>query len=518
MRRFRFAIGLVVVIALGLVGTRLLNPLPPLEGRVPSAAYTDTTETVLGRAIAPFAEAHPGDSGVLPLPSGRDAFAARMLFARAAERSIDVQYYIWRRDLTGMLLFEELRRAADRGVRVRILLDDNNTSGLDDVLSALDAHPQIEVRLFNPFVIRGIRWLGYATDFPRLNRRMHNKSFTVDNQVTIIGGRNVGNEYFDAVPEGDLVFADLDVLTVGPIVREVSADFDRYWASGSSYPADRLLPPVDDAVQAVLRAEADGVERRPEAREYLEALRERPLVADLLAGRLGFEWTTVRMVSDDPAKGLGRAPPQTLLPRQIVATMGEPKHSLDLVSPYFVPTRNGAERVTALAAAGVKIRILVNSLEATDVAVVHSGYIDHRKALLRSGVTLYEMRLVAGPEPRERTGIFGSGASSLHAKTFAADRERIFIGSFNVDPRSMRLNTELGFIIESRALAGRLSEVFSDLVPSNAYEVRLSDSGDVYWLERRGGEVVRHDTEPGTTFGQRLFVWAMSWLPIDSLL
>jgi putative cardiolipin synthase len=519
MRRLRVAIGLVTVIVLGLVGSRLLNPLPPLDDRVPSTAYTDTADTLLGRAIAPLAATHAGYSGVTALPSGRDAFAARMLFARAAERSIDVQYYIWRRDLTGTLLFEELRRAADRGVRVRVLLDDNNTSGLDDILAALDAHPQIELRLFNPFVIRGMRWLGYATDFSRLNRRMHNKSITIDSQVTIIGGRNVGDEYFDAVPEGDLVFADLDVLAVGPIVRDVAADFDRYWASGSSYPAEQFLPPADDAAQAALRAEAERVEQDPAAREYLDALHERPFMADLLAGRLGFEWTTVRMVSDDPAKGLGRALPQTLLPRQIVEAMGEPKHSLDLVSPYFVPTKAGVERITALAEEGVQVRILVNSLEATDVDVVHSGYIDHRKTLLRAGVKLYEMRLVGAPEPRERTGLLGSGASSLHAKTYAADRERIFIGSFNFDQRSMRLNTELGFVIESRALAGRLSAIFDDLVPQNAYEVRLSETGDLYWFERgRGAEIVRHDTEPGTTFVQRLFVRVLSWLPIESLL
>ena len=244
------------------------STLPSLEGRTSSSVPSDTGETRLGRAISPLISAHPGRSGVYTLRDAGDAFAARARLAERADRSLDVQYYIWRKDCTGTLMFEALHKAADRGVRVRLLMDDNNTSGLDPTLAALDSHPNIEVRLFNPFVIRRPRALGYLTDFFRLNRRMHNKSFTADNQATIIGGRNVGDEYFGAT--NGVLFADLDVLAIGPVVNEVSESFDLYWASGSSYPANRLLPPATSNSLAELAAAASQVARSPEAAAYFE--------------------------------------------------------------------------------------------------------------------------------------------------------------------------------------------------------------------------------------------------------
>ena len=206
----------------------------------------DTSDSPLGKAALPMVQAHPGKSGVFALADGRDAFAARVLLADASECSLDVQYYIWNGDKTGTLLFEALRRAADRGVRVRLLLDDNNIAGLDTVLAALNSHPNIEVRLFNPFMHRRWRVLSFLTDFRRLNRRMHNKSFIVDRQACIIGGRNVGDEYFDA-GQG-LSFVDLDVLAIGTVVEDVSVDFERYWTSESSYPAERVLARVSQTV------------------------------------------------------------------------------------------------------------------------------------------------------------------------------------------------------------------------------------------------------------------------------
>ena len=513
-----FLLAIVVSIA-GLAAVRALTPLPPLEGRERSTAFTDTEETRLGRAIAPLAEAHPGTSGIHALAGAHDAFAARMLLAETAERSLDVQYYIWRNDNTGTLLFEALHAAADRGVRVRLLLDDNNTFGMDGVLAALDSHPAIEIRLFNPFVLRGARWLGYLTDFSRLNRRMHSKSFTADNQATIVGGRNVGDEYFDAAPEGELVFSDLDVLAVGPIVREVSSEFDHYWASGSAYPASRVLPPADPRGLGALRERAARTKHDPAAAEYTRAALESPFVAQLLEGRLSLEWAPTTMVSDDPAKGLGQAPPDGLITSEMRRAIGDPQSSLDLVSPYFVPAAAGTKAFAALAARGVKVRILMNSLEATDIDAVHSGYAKRRRSLLEAGIRLYEMQLVpeTGAADR-RAGPFGSSASSLHAKTFAVDRRRLFVGSFNFDPRSANLNTELGFVIESTALTARLTGLFDDTVPDIAYEVHLAPTGDVYWTARRGNGTVRYDTEPGTTFLQRAAVRVLSWLPIETLL
>lgn len=517
MRRFRFAIGLVVVIALGLVGTRLLNPLPPLEGRVPSAAYTDTTETVLGRAIAPFAEAHPGDSGVLPLPSGRDAFAARMLFARAAERSIDVQYYIWEDDLSGTLLYEALHRAADRGVRVRLLLDDNRTAGHDSLLAGLDAHPSIEVRLFNPFKHRRWRVLDYVFDFSRINRRMHNKTFTVDNQVTIIGGRNVGDEYFGANQEA--VMYDLDVLAIGPIVNDVSQDFDRYWASPSSYPASVMLAGVEPLPLTELHDESERIERAATAQAYVEAIMKEPSVQGLLEGDLRLYWARTHLVSDDPNKVFDEANSDDFLWVQVRSLLDDPVSEMLLISPYVVPHVQGMEFLTSVAEGGAAVKVLTNSLEATDVAAVHAGYAKWRKDLLESGVRLYELKRNSSTPVTTSGGSLGSTASTLHAKSFAVDRARVFIGSFNFDPRSANLNTEIGFVIESPELASAMSDLFIRDIPRYTYEVRLRRDGrGLEWIERRNGEEIIHETEPGSTYARRAIVAILSLLPIDWLL
>ncbi len=501
--------------------------LPPLDDRTESSAITGTGDTRLGRGIAPVAAAHPGLSGIYPLLDAQDAFAARILLTRAADRSLDIQYYIWHADLSGTLLFEAIREAADRGVRVRLLLDDNNTTGLDPVLAALDAHPQIEVRLFNPFVLRTPRLLGYLTNPLRLNRRMHNKSFTADNQATLIGGRNIGDEYF-AAHDGSL-FIDLDVLAVGPVVRDVSDDFDRYWACASSYPIDRLLPAASDAHPATIASRASLAERDPKAREYIDAIHHSPFVTQLLHSELPFEWVPVQMLSDDPAKGLGLVPKEKLLMNKLQQALGEPQRELGLVSGYFVPTLAGVQAFTELAQRGVHIHIMTNALTATDIGIVHAGYAKRRKPLLQAGIALYEMRRPSQdkrPPRRQRRRIRGAGSaallrrsgSTLHAKTFSVDSERVFVGSFNFDPRSFHLNTELGFLIHSPALARRIQRAFEDLIPENAYEVRLSEQGRLYWLELDGDITIRHDSEPGVSRLRRAGVAMLSWLPIEWLL
>jgi cardiolipin synthase C len=518
MRALRATATAIVVAAVALAGVRWLNPLPSLEGRSVSSALLDTEQTRLGRGIAPLIAQHPGLAGIHALPNARESFAARVLLARGAERSLDVQYYIWRGDLTGTLLFAELREAAQRGVRIRLLLDDNNTVGLDAILAALDAEANIEVRLFNPFVIRTPRLIGFVTDFFRLNRRMHNKSFTADSQATIVGGRNVGDEYFDAVTGDALLFADLDVLTIGPVVRDVSADFDRYWASASAYPADRLLAPVAQAEMTHLEARYADTANDPAAAAYMAAIRDSTVIAGALAGTLPFDWAPARMVSDDPAKGLGLASRDDLFLQRLLEIVGEPTTELQLVSPYFVPTSSGVETFTRLARGGVRIALLVNSLAATDVDAVHSGYTRRRKPLLEAGIRLYEMRRESQIEPVRRTGIFGSSASSLHAKTFAVDRQRLFVGSFNFDPRSANLNTEIGFVIESPRLARVLADGFERGIPERAYEVQLDRDGSLFWTETVDGETLRYDVEPETTTLQRALVFVLSLLPIEPLL
>lgn len=507
---------LALALAVGILGG---CSLPALDHRTHTSSLPPelADDTRLGRAIAPQTAAHPGRSGIYPLAQAHDAFAARMLLSAAAERTLDVQYYIWRKDTTGILLLEALHAAADRGVRVRLLLDDNGITGLDDELAALAAHPNIEVRLFNPFIFRPFKPLGYLTNFSRANRRMHNKSFTVDNQATIIGGRNVGDEYFGA--GSGVLFADLDALAVGPVVKEVSADFDRYWNSESAYPIELLVPQAGAEQLDALTSKASLTQRSPDAAGYVKALHELPFIQQLLENSLALEWAPTRMVSDDPAKALGKAPPEGLLTHQLAAILGEPRGNIELVSPYFVPTAAGVKAFRSLAQQGVRIRILTNSLSATDVAVVHAGYAKWRKDLLQAGITLYEMRS-APSDPRRGKGVgrFGSSGSSLHAKTFSVDQSRVFIGSFNFDPRSANLNTELGFVIDSPAMAQRIGNAFSVQVPENAYEVQLSDQGKLVWLEHRDGRIVQHDTEPGSGIWRRASVWFFSLLPIEWML
>ncbi|MGH7624049.1 MAG: phospholipase D family protein [Gemmatimonadaceae bacterium] len=473
-------------------------------------------ETKLATVLQPQIQAHPGHSGVVMLSDGRDAFAARVLLADAAERTLDLQYYIWHADLSGTLLFGAVHRAADRGVRVRLLLDDNATAGLDATLAALDAHPNIEVRLFNAFVHRRVRVLGYLTDFSRLNRRMHNKSFTVDNEVTIVGGRNVGDEYFGA--DQELSFVDLDVLAVGPVVQDVSADFDRYWECASSCPVARVIRVPKPESLAALSALCARAEHDPDAQAYVEAVARRPFVQELLAGDLALEWVPVRLVSDDPAKGLDRVSRKELLAVRLRRIIDSPAAELDLISAYFVPGRHATESFAGLARGGVRVSVLTNSLEATDVAAVHAGYARRRKPLLAAGVTLFELKRT-GAERGARDRVFGgSSGSSLHTKTFSVDRLRLFVGSFNFDPRSTRLNTEMGFIIESAKLAGGTADAFINGIPDRAYTVRLNQSGALEWVERVDGREIVYDRDPKTSIWLRAAVQLLSLLPIDWLL
>ncbi|HEX5629266.1 MAG TPA: phospholipase D family protein [Usitatibacteraceae bacterium] len=489
--------------------------LPPQEGRVPSAALEDTSGTQLALAVGPVVAAHPGKTGIHPLFDPRDAFAARALLAAAAGKSIDAQYYIWHGDTVGNLVFQALRQAADRGVRVRLLLDDMNTAGLDPVIAALDAHPDIEVRLYNPFPHRGSRALDFLSDFSRLNRRMHNKSFTVDNRASVVGGRNIGNEYF-GVGEGT-VFADLDVVAVGAAVRDVSRQFDLYWNSAPAYPAASF---VAAAAPADLDTRFAATRADPASVAYLEALRTTALVRDLLARRLPLEWTDARLVHDDPAKTLDSAPrADVLLFPALVDAIGRPEKSLDLVSPYFVPGDEGTEALAALARRGVSVRVLTNSLESSEANVVHAGYAKRREALLRAGVRLYELKAAAGEGARgEKAGMGSSSGAALHAKTFAVDAKRIFVGSFNFDLRSALINTEMGLVISSPALAGRLAGLFDEAVPLSAYEARLRADGTLEWIERTAEGEKRHESEPGAGWFRRFAVGVLSALPIDWML
>lgn len=517
MSRKRWWLGggavLAAVIILG------LPDLPSLAGRSDSQALARDPASPIARTYAAAAQRHPGLSGIHALSDGRSAFAARMLMIESAQHSLDVQYYIWHDDVTGHLLLDALRRADARGVRVRLLLDDNGITGMDPVLAALDALPNTEVRLYNPFLQRRFKALGYLTDFRRLNRRMHNKSLTADNAATIIGGRNIGDEYFDAAD--GVNFADLDLLAVGMVVADVSTMFDRYWNSSSAYPLRGLIvPEAADARQLVLqKLAAHG--GRTAIQKYATALRTSHLITSLASGQFTLEWVPVKLLADDPEKTLahGNVHAQTLMLPRLGNAIGKAESRLDLVSPYFVPMSEGTEAFAGLARKDVHIRVLTNSLAATDVSAVHAGYAKRRKALLQAGIRLFELKpdvTQAGGDTPSRG--FGSSSASLHAKTFAVDGRRAFVGSFNFDPRSAEFNTEMGFVVDSPGLATAIHTAFDKELHQGSYEVRLDASGDLEWIDRSSGTDVTWHEEPGTSLLKRGLVTVLSWLPIDIML
>ncbi len=510
------------------------STLPPPEGRTASAYLTDTADTALGRGVAAAARkagAPAGHTGIHALPAPLDAFAARVLLMRAAERSLDIQYYIWHDDITGRLLLGEALGAAERGVRVRMLLDDNGIAGLDADLAALDAHPNVEVRLFNPFVHRGFKALGYLSEFRRLNHRMHNKSLTADVQATVVGGRNVGDAYFGVDPK--LAFADLDVLAAGPVARDVAKAFDEYWNSESAYPLAMIVAAAPAGATAALGQRLAAQRAAPESARYAEAVQRATFFERLIEGTLEQEWVPVRVVADPPAKAQEEAADAELLLARLARAMGRAESRIDLVSPYFVPGELGTRTLAGQAAQGVRMRIVTNSLAATDVAAVHAGYAKYRADLLRAGIRLFELKPDAKPDTKtdgmtdtraavapasSGMSLTGSSTASLHGKTFSMDGQRVFVGSFNLDPRSIRLNTEMGLVIESATLAQGIADGMDVGLAKVAYEVRLTESGALVWIEQTPQGEVRYLSEPKASLGRRIGASILAVLPIEWLL
>jgi cardiolipin synthase C len=512
---------------LGVVGCA---SLPPLGQRVSSTYVSDTAGTRLGQGVGSAGAAHPGKSGVYPLPAPLDAFAARAVLIGAAERTLDLQYYIWHGDTSGYLIVDEILRAAQRGVRVRMLLDDNGIGITDAELAVLDAHPNIEIRLFNPFAQRRFKAMGYLVEFGRLNHRMHNKSLTADAQATIVGGRNIGDEYLGTDPL--MAFADLDALAFGPAARDVSVQFDAYWNSQHAYPAAAIVEAPGPDAAAALDAKLAEVRTSDSSKRFIDAVRRADFITKLQERRLDIEWVPVSVLYDPPQKAAGGdIEPSSLLLNQMARHMGAPQTHHDLVSPYFVPGESGTESLAREARRGVKLRIVTNSLAANDMASVHSGYAKRRKALLQAGARLYELKpdaalpsgagtaAPAKPDSSKKTGsVMGSSSIALHAKTMIIDRSRVFIGSFNTDQRSYKLNTEMGVAIESPKLANAISQTLDRRAEAAAYEVRLAGDGSLEWIEHTDQGVVLHPNAPKASLGKRIGVGLLSLLPIEWLL
>jgi putative cardiolipin synthase len=502
------------------------SALPTDVQRTPSYALEDTSDSQLVRNLEPLLQQHPDLSGFRTLIEGEDAFAARLKIIREAQRSIDAQYYIWHNDLTGRVLQNRLLHAADRGVRVRILLDDLDTAGKDDILRKLDAHPNLEVRLFNPFARRDRRSLDFLTDTRRVNHRMHNKTLTADSIATIFGGRNIGDEYFAAATE--VGFGDMDALAVGPIAKEVSSQFDLYWNSELVYPlaAFDWDAPVDQAAVAEFRRQSDAHIQQAADSEYADVIRQFATIQVDTIADLDFVWSEWVLVYDQPDKiNIEEITAGTHLAPRLVSGMDKTQTDLIIVSPYFVPGDELTAFLTGLVLRGVRVRILTNSLQANDVSLVHAGYMRYREDLVAGGVELYEYKAEANKVRRQEEkkrnkdrSYIGASRASLHAKFFAFDGEYLFIGSFNLDPRSVRINTELGAYYRSPDGASTLSEIFDERAIRIGYRVELDESGDIEWVTLKDERELRLDKEPDTTAWKRFSTRVLSTFVPESQL
>ena len=478
--------------------------------------------TVLEASLAnALAGADARASGVALLPDAGEAFAVRAATAREAGRSLDLQYYMWRGDVTGQLLAQEVLAAADRGVTVRLLLDDVYALGRERTLGALDSHPQIEVRLFN-----GTRWRmfgrwGFLLEMLfggwHLNRRMHNKSWIADGCLAVVGGRNLGDEYFGLGSPDAVQFRDLDLVIAGPAAAQATRVFNEYWASPLARPAALTAATAErQGGLPGLRQVLDRAEDRPAADALLARL-ERNTLAQISAGLTPAEWGAIRVVADPPEKarrGLRagrRARAAGGIALDIAGALRDARHEALLISPYFVPGRIGLRLLLELRRRGVRVSVVTNSLAATDVVAVHGGYAKYRKRLLKAGVTLFELK------PRgtdEKTSLLGSRGASLHTKAFVVDGETAFVGSFNLDHRSIALNTEMGAFVHNPAIAREVATEHARLSdPAMSWEA-VWDGDRMGW--REGGALLR--SEPASERWKRAVVWLVQRLPVEEQL
>ena len=500
--------------AIALSGCVSLEPRPelPVEAAVPVG-----TGTVLDGLIAEAEASRPGQSGFRLVRDGPEAFAIRSRTALAAGRSLDVQTYIWHDDPTGRYLAMRLLEAADRGVKVRLLVDDMDARSKSYVFAALDAHPNIAVRMFNPFETRSgaLRFVAEAAgSFDRINRRMHNKTWIADNRIAIVGGRNLGDEYFGASDEVN--FVDLDFAMVGPIVRDASASFDRYWNSPLAYPMAMLAP--ESGTPEALQALRDGIALRlgdAGKSRFAEELRQSDAVQRLIAGDWPMHWSPdFRFIADDPLKALGKD--GGIAGSDVLATLAPvlkaSQSKVTIISPYFVPGEAGTRTLVDIAQSGRDVRVLTNSLAANDVALVYGGYSKSRPSLLEGGVQLWELKPTAGSATR--SSFFGSSGASLHTKALAVDGTITFVGSYNLDPRSTSLNCEQGIFVDNRQIAVQLEGFFrTDSAGDRAWAVTLHD-GELQWSDG----TATYDSSPEASAGRKFQAWLARLLPIDSQL
>jgi putative cardiolipin synthase len=481
-----------------------------------SQAVTDTDDTYLGKRVGDFTGENDGKSGFYVIPDGVDAMGLRIATAERAERTLDVMYYLINADKAGYLIIQELMEAAERGVRVRLLLDDVLTKGYDRGMLALDAHPNIQIRIFNPFARRSARAVNFLGDFKRLNKRMHNKAFIADNQAAIIGGRNIGDEYF--VANEKVNFGDLDLLAIGPVVQEISTMFDLYWNHRLAMPVPAVSKPPEDPFQEIAALRS----RIADALIDADTSRYESIVKELMNRSFfvpeDFHWVPYQFIYDSPNKAtkLGVDESQTMIPpmRDVILAG---RSEVMIISPYFVPTDKTIQGFARVREKGVDVTVITNGLASNNHLVVHSGYAPKRKPLLEHGVRILEVRPDRSVAGVEKTGMARSGGT-LHAKAFIVDREVLFLGTFNWDPRSAYLNTEMGIILYDAELAAAVAASIDASAPTRAYEVQLDERGKLRWVTHNDGEEVVYTKEPESTAWQRFKVKLYGILPIEKQL
>jgi putative cardiolipin synthase len=451
-------------------------------------------------------------TGVLLIADNLDAFAVRALAAREAKHSLDLMYYLWYEDSTGKLLIQEAIKAADRGVRVRMLIDDINPRDNDQAYLALDSHPNISVRLFNPSWLRigkYLRRVEFCLRMRSLTRRMHNKAWIADGELAIIGGRNIGDPYFDA---SETNFRDLDALLRGPAVAKTAEIFESFWNCPAARPIGQLSRPrlsKMDMLHALTAIETNL------SGAHVTRTDKRGSLPNLIREKGGMHWTeNVVVVSDPPDKVRGKSR-QNWLMKMILPIIMTSKNSLEIISPYFVPGAGGVSVLAELVNSGIAVSILTNSLAATDVVAVHGAYAKYRPAILKLGIKLFELQ----PRARkEKTSVFGSKGASLHTKAFTVDDQVAFIGSFNFDPRSASLNTEMGALFTHPSLIADMRKRFTQEIAGHT-SYRLSLKGArVAWEGEVDGKKRKFAGEPEAGLGRKLLALLIRFLPIESQL
>lgn len=487
----------------------------------------DSSQSSLAQIIRPLQQQHPDLTGYHVLFEPLEALSARLSLIDKAEKSLDLQYYIWDNDKVGALALHALIRAADRGVKIRLLIDDNNAKKTEGIFLALAQHPNIEVKLFNPYRFRKYRAVDMVLDLKRINRRMHNKSFIADHQIALIGGRNMTNQYYNV--SENYQFSDVDVMLFGTAVKDISESFDDYWKHEYAYDVREVVKQRSHRLNyESLKHQLDEHYKLITVQNYLDITNHSQTIHALMKQEISLNWVKAEVVKDSPDKIKAKAKKEEHLNFQLLNHLEQPEKNIDLISAYFVPEKKGTKILTDLAQDGIEVRVLTNSFKANDVAVVHAFYGKYRQELLENGVQLYEfLPAIDKSDLDKRTeelakkakiSIKGLSRSSLHAKLMALDDKQVFIGSFNFDPRSAYLNTEIGVLLNSPALAKEVHATMDQNLTKFAYKLVLDANNKITWHRQTPQGPKIYTKEPKMKWWQKAGMKIVSWLPIEGFM